>query len=112
MYRLKVGKKFKPNSCNFKGCTYETWVYKKIIRLVIHVDLEDNWCDYQVVNASDGELYAPYYNRQYGKNKSIRLEITMDNKKLAELLFPDIKQTVEYYEEKYPKRDLFCYVSQ
>ena len=30
----------------------------------------------------------------------------MDNKKLAELLFPDIKQTVEYYEEKYPKRDL------
>ena len=30
----------------------------------------------------------------------------MDNKKLAELLFPDIKNTPEYYEEKYKKRDL------
>ena len=35
------------------------------------VDLEDNRCDYQVVNTSDGELYAPYYNRKYGKNKVV-----------------------------------------
>ena len=85
MYRLKVGKKFKPNSNNFEGCTYETWIYKKIIRLVIHVDLEDNWCDYQVVNASDGELYAPYYNRQYGKNKVVEeldVRIAKEFKKL------------------------------
>ena len=30
----------------------------------------------------------------------------MDNLKLAELLFGNIKNSVEYYEEKYPKRDL------
>ena len=30
----------------------------------------------------------------------------MDNKKLAQLLFPDIDKTPEYYEEKYPERDL------
>ena len=30
----------------------------------------------------------------------------MDNEKLAELLFPDIKNTPDYYENKYPKRDL------
>lgn len=30
----------------------------------------------------------------------------MDHKKLAELLFPDIDKTPEYYEEMYPKRDL------
>lgn len=30
----------------------------------------------------------------------------MDHKKLAELLFPNIDKTPEYYEEMYPKRDL------
>ena len=30
----------------------------------------------------------------------------MDYEKLAELLFPDIKNTPDYYEEKYPQRDL------
>ena len=30
----------------------------------------------------------------------------MDNEKLAELLFPDIKNTLDYYENKYPQRDL------
>ena len=30
----------------------------------------------------------------------------MDNKKLAELLFPNIDKTPEYYEEMYPKRNL------
>ena len=30
----------------------------------------------------------------------------MDNEKLAELLFPDIKNTPDYYENKYPQRDL------
>ena len=30
----------------------------------------------------------------------------MDNKKLAELLFPNIDKTAEYYEEMYPERDL------
>ena len=30
----------------------------------------------------------------------------MDNQKLAELLFPDVTKTPEYYEEKYPYRKL------
>ena len=30
----------------------------------------------------------------------------MDYLKLAELLFPQITKTTEYYEEKYPMRDL------
>ena len=30
----------------------------------------------------------------------------MDNKKLAELLFPQIDKTPEYYEEMYPERNL------
>jgi len=30
----------------------------------------------------------------------------MDNEKLAELLFPDIKNTPDYYENKYPQREL------
>ena len=30
----------------------------------------------------------------------------MDNKKLAQLLFPDIDKTPEYYEELYPAREL------
>lgn len=30
----------------------------------------------------------------------------MDNKKLAEILFPDVTETPEYYEEKYPYRKL------
>ena len=30
----------------------------------------------------------------------------MDNKKLAELLFPNITKTPEDYEKEYPKRDL------
>ena len=30
----------------------------------------------------------------------------MDNKKLAQILFPDVKNTPEYYEEKYPYRKL------
>lgn len=29
-----------------------------------------------------------------------------NNKELADLLFPDVKNTLEYYEEKYPKRNL------
>ena len=30
----------------------------------------------------------------------------MDNQKLADLLFPDVTKTPEYYEEKYPYRKL------
>ena len=30
----------------------------------------------------------------------------MDNQKLAELLFPDVDKTPEYYEEKFPYRQL------
>ena len=30
----------------------------------------------------------------------------MNNEEFAELLFPDIKNTPDYYEEKYPQRDL------
>mgnify|MGYP000778369228 FL=1 len=30
----------------------------------------------------------------------------MDNKRLAEMLFPDIKETPEHYEEMFPKREL------
>ncbi len=30
----------------------------------------------------------------------------MDNKKLADILFPEVTQTPEYYEEKYPYRKL------
>ena len=33
-------------------------------------------------------------------------EIIMDNKKLADLLFPDVVNTPEYYEEKFPYRKL------
>ena len=29
----------------------------------------------------------------------------MDNQKLAELLFPDVTKTPEYYEEKYPRTE-------
>ena len=34
------------------------------------------------------------------------MEEKMDNQKLAELLFPDVTKTPEYYEEKYPYRKL------
>ena len=30
----------------------------------------------------------------------------MDHKKLAEMLFPDIKETPDHYEKMFPKRDL------
>ncbi len=30
----------------------------------------------------------------------------MDNKALANLLFPDIDKAPQYYEDKYPERDL------
>ncbi len=36
----------------------------------------------------------------------MEIEVNMDYKKLAELLFPEIDKTPEYYEELYPKRDL------
>ena len=38
--------------------------------------------------------------------KRQEMRINMDNQKLAELLFPEVVNTPEYYEEKFPYRKL------
>lgn len=42
---------------------------------------------------------------QFNKNKYDKVRY-MDNKKLADILFPDICKNTQYYLDKYPKRDL------
>ena len=40
------------------------------------------------------------------KKTCAEMRINMDNQKLAELLFPEVVNTPEYYEEKFPYRKL------
>lgn len=50
-----------------------------------------------------GKRHMP---KEYHYSSVFGMEITMDNKKLADLLFPDVTQTPEFYEEKFPYRKL------
>lgn len=46
------------------------------------------------------------YNISVGVRNTIHSEVYMDNAKLAQLLFPDVVNTPDHYEEKFPYRKL------
>lgn len=45
-------------------------------------------------------------HKLYIRKTCAEMRINMDNQKLAELLFPEVVNTPEYYEEKFPYRKL------
>ena len=65
---------------NYRYGTYKCCIYKDLIQLVIHINIEEKEWDFQVIDTDYNMLYAPYYNREYGKNKIIKeLDKKIDN---------------------------------
>lgn len=57
----------------FKNGTFKCFIYKELIQLVVHIDIESNYYEYQVVYAPLGSLYTHYYEREYGKSKVVKM---------------------------------------
>lgn len=76
------------NEFGFKQGRFKSYVYKKMLQLVIYIDTDDNWWTYQVHDVNVGTLYVPYYNKRYGKNE------------LIEKIDKKIKNTIDQMLEK------------
>ena len=72
-YKLKYDvsdKKLRDNG--FKNHKFQCYIYKDIIKLIVSVDIEERWWNYLVFDENTNTIYAPYYNREYGKNLIIQ----------------------------------------
>lgn len=59
-------------SSGFRNNTYQCYIYKELIKLVVHIDIEEKWWSYSVVDESTKELYPAYYNTNFGKNEVVK----------------------------------------
>ena len=70
--------------------TYKCYIYKDLIQLVIHINIEEKDWDYQVIDVCNESLYTPYYDREFGKN-SIICEL---DKKIENIINEMIKSKI------------------
>ena len=70
--------------------TYKCYIYKDLIQFVIHINIEEKDCDYQVIDVCNESLYTPYYDREFGKN-SIICEL---DKKIENIINEMIKSKI------------------
>ena len=69
----------------FRRYVFKCYVYKDIIQLIIHIDLEEKHWDYQVYDDDNNIIYIPYYNRDFGTNKVVKSIDKKMNKIFKEL---------------------------
>jgi len=62
------------NRNGFQYGTFKCFIYKDIIQLIIHIDIENRIWEYQVYDVDHGSLYISYYNSDVVKtiDKKIR----------------------------------------
>ena len=53
--------------------TYQCFLYKDLIKLLLNIDIEERWWNYKIIDVSTNELYSPYYNREFGNSDVIEL---------------------------------------
>ena len=58
------------NGFNRNG-TFKCYVYKNIIQLIIKIDIDEQWWDYQIYNVDTQLIYPPYYNRDGGRHLEV-----------------------------------------
>lgn len=56
----------------FRNGKYQCFIYKELIKLVVHIDLEEKWWSYSVVDDATKELYPAYYNTNFGENEVVK----------------------------------------
>lgn len=59
----------------FRRGIFKCDIYKNIVQLIVHIDIEEQWWSYQVCNMDSDSLYVPYYDRRYGGRNLIIEEI-------------------------------------
>lgn len=60
------------NKNGFRYGTFKCYIYKDIIQLIIHIDVENKAWEYQVYDVDHDSLYISYYNREYGKSDVVK----------------------------------------
>lgn len=60
----------KNNGFNRNGI-FKCFVYKDILQLIVKVDVENLWWDYQVFNTNAQLIYPPYYNKDSGVHREV-----------------------------------------
>lgn len=53
----------------FRYGTLKKFVFKDLIQLIVHIDLETFDWDYQVWDVCNNSYYMGYYDREYGRNE-------------------------------------------
>lgn len=85
-YKLNSGAtKEKLHQNGFKNRTFKCYIYKDLIQLIIRVDVENNTFEYQVDDIDSNSLYTPYYRREYGKNRVVKILDSKINKIFKEM---------------------------
>lgn len=56
----------------FRNSKYQCFIYKELIKLIIHIDIEEKWWSYSVIDDSTKELYPAYYNTDFGRNEVVK----------------------------------------
>lgn len=89
------------NKNGFKNGTFKCYVYKNIIQLIIRIDTENDWWDYQIYNVDIHSIYPPYYDRSCGKHLEVEEIDDKVDKIINELVKAKIliKQENKQYEE-------------
>lgn len=65
------------NRNGFQYGTFKCFIYKDIIQLIIHIDIENRIWEYQVYDVDHGSLYISYYNSEFGVSDVVK---TIDKK--------------------------------
>lgn len=73
----------------FRNKTFKCWVYKNIIQLIVKVNIEDSYWNYEIYDVDTDSIYAPYYDRQ---NKNLVVEEI--DRKLDVLLSELVKNNI------------------
>lgn len=79
-----------------KSGIYKCFVYKNIIQLIVRVDIEEKWWDYQIYNVDAKSIYNQYYDRKDGKNLVVKEIDHKVHKIISEL----VKSNILYKQEK------------
>lgn len=77
------------------------WIYNRLIRMDVGIDIEDSWWTYQIVNADDGSMYSAYYYRKYGNN-----EVVKDlDKQVSKIISKLVRQDILVKKKKHRKEE-------
>lgn len=56
----------------FRHGTFKCLIYKKLLQLIVKIDMDNNNWEYQVHDITSDSLYTPYYRREYSKNSIVK----------------------------------------